>query len=255
MFKGVEPIQLSNLVTKPAHSIINQAFDARLRLDATRSVNGDGFGLGWYDAPPPCSNTAGPSASASASPPNPQEQETGPTPRQKEKSKENSEAPCIFTSVTPAWNNQNLQRLCEKIRSPLVFAHIRASTSGALSETNCHPWRFGRLMWMHNGQISSFNKLKRTLLSSLDDDLLNFPQGQTDSEWVFALFLSHLDRPEREDPFDWKELKVAMERTIQDLNTWAKERSVEEVSSESALAFCASICLLTSCRAYRPSHP
>ena len=45
--------------------------------------------------------------------------------------------PCIFESVTPAWNNQNLTRLAEKIKSPLVFAHVRASTSGALSETNC----------------------------------------------------------------------------------------------------------------------
>lgn len=215
VFKGVEPIQLSNLVTKPAHSIINQAFDARLRLDATRSVNGDGFGLGWYD-----------DRECERDVEQPQQQQRDGSSSSKG---ENRQAPCIFTSVTPAWNNQNLQRLCEKIRSPLVFAHIRASTSGALSETNCHPWRFGRLMWMHNGQISSFGKLKRTLLASLDDDLLNFPQGQTDSEWVFALFLSHLERPEREEPFDWKELKGAMERTIQDLNLWAKSRGVEEV--------------------------
>jgi glutamine amidotransferase len=39
VYKGVDAIQLSHLVTRPAHSIINQAFDARLRLDATRSVN------------------------------------------------------------------------------------------------------------------------------------------------------------------------------------------------------------------------
>ncbi|CAO1620009.1 unnamed protein product [Jaminaea pallidilutea] len=218
VFKGVEPIQLSNLVTKPAHSIINQAFDARLRLDATRSVNGDGFGLGWYDAEGSGSSSSSSTSSSSSSR----------TPSSKDAA--NPEAPCIFTSVTPAWNNQNLQRLCEKIRSPLVFAHIRASTSGALSETNCHPWRFGRLMWMHNGQISSFGRLKRTLLGSLNDDMLNFPQGQTDSEWAFALFLSHLDRPGRQEPFEWKELKEAMDKTIQCLNQWAKDRGVKEPS-------------------------
>lgn len=100
---------------------------------------------------------------------------------------------------------------------------------------------------MHNGQISSFNKLKRTLLSSLDDDLLNFPQGQTDSEWVFALFLSHLDNPERETPFDWKELKSAMEHTIQDLNTWAKQRDVEEPS---LMNFCVTDGLSVLCTRY-----
>ncbi|PWN29605.1 N-terminal nucleophile aminohydrolase [Jaminaea rosea] len=234
VFKGIEPITLSNLVTKPAHSIINQAFDARLRLDATRSVNGDGFGLGWYDAEASASSSTSlayvaplddhpdtaPIASSSSSSSSPSSSKDHPHPS----------APCIFTSVTPAWNNQNLQRLCEKIRSPLVFAHIRASTAGALSETNCHPWRYGRLMWMHNGQISSFGLLKRTLLASLDDELLNFPQGQTDSEWAFALFLSHLDRPGREETFAWGELKGAMERTIADLNRWAREKGVEEPS-------------------------
>jgi hypothetical protein len=30
-------------------------------------------------------------------------------------------APCIFTSVTPAWNNSNLHRLAEKIKSPLIL--------------------------------------------------------------------------------------------------------------------------------------
>jgi glutamine amidotransferase len=46
-------------------------------------------------------------------------------------------SPCIFTSVTPAWNNMNLIRLADKIKSPLVFAHVRASTAGSVSESNC----------------------------------------------------------------------------------------------------------------------
>ncbi|CEH17998.1 n-terminal nucleophile aminohydrolase [Ceraceosorus bombacis] len=197
VYKGVEPIQLSHLVTRPAHSIINQAFDARLRLDATRSVNGDGFGVGWYDA----SHDA-----------------------------ELGSAPCIFTSVTPAWNNQNLQRLAEKIKSPLVFAHVRASTAGALSETNCHPWRYGRLMWMHNGAISSFSKIKRRLLQSLPEELFLYPQGHTDSEYAFAVFLSHLPDPASQSPTDHKVLQNAMLKTIADFNRWAREAGVDEPS-------------------------
>jgi glutamine amidotransferase len=76
----------------------------------TTSNIGDGFGVGWYES------------------------ETHP------EEEEDHVTPCIFTSVTPAWNNVNLVRLAEKIRSPLVFAHVRASTSGSVSETNCHPW-------------------------------------------------------------------------------------------------------------------
>lgn len=160
-------------------------------------INGDGFGVGWYDSI--------------------EDPELG-------------QAPCIFTSVTPAWNNINLQRLSEKIKSPLVFGHVRASTAGALSETNCHPWRYGRLMWMHNGQISQFPKIKRRLLEALPDPLFLLPQGQTDSEYAFALYLSHLKDPESLEVFSHQELKEAMLRTIQDINLWSREAGIKEVS-------------------------
>ncbi|CAG8565170.1 8464_t:CDS:2, partial [Diversispora eburnea] len=155
VYKGKHPIQLAQLLTRPAHSIINQSFDSRLRLD-TGQINGDGFGV----------------------------------------DKNEKSTPCIFTSVTPAWNNQNLTRLAEKIKSSLVFAHVRASTAGVLSETNCHPWQYERLMWMHNGDISNFNKL---------DDPKN----------------GH---------FDHTTLKDAMLKTIGLLNTWAIEEGIDEPS-------------------------
>ncbi|WFD08295.1 glutamine amidotransferase subunit [Malassezia vespertilionis] len=197
VFKGTEPILLSHLLTRPAHSIINQAFDSRLRVDLNRPINGDGFGVGWYDS---------------------------------EWDPELGDAPCIFTSVTPAWNNTNLHRLAEKIKSPLVFGHVRASTAGALSETNCHPWRYGRLMWMHNGQISGFSKIKRRLLAALPEPLFLFPQGHTDSEFAFALYLSHLKDPSSMKEFSCKDLKDAMLNTIRDINIWSKEAGIEEPS-------------------------
>jgi glutamine amidotransferase len=43
---------------------------------------------------------------------------------------------------------------------------------------------------MHNGGIASFHLIKRKLQSSLSDELFSVPQGNTDSEWSFALFLS-----------------------------------------------------------------
>lgn len=85
-------------------------------------------------------------------------------------------------------------RLAEKIKSPLIFAHVRASTSGAVSETNCHPWSYGRLMWMHNGGIAEFEKIKRKLQNFLPEELYLFVQGNTDSEWAFALFLSFVKK-------------------------------------------------------------
>ena len=52
--------------------------------------------------------------------------------------------PCIFTSITPAWNNLNLERMARKVTSPLIFAHVRAAYPGMpVSEQNCHPFQVG----------------------------------------------------------------------------------------------------------------
>lgn len=82
---------------------------------------------------------------------------------------------------------------------------------------------------MHNGQISDFYKIKRRLLAALPEPLFLFPQGHTDSEFAFALFLSHIRDPLRKEEFDYRELKDAMLRTIHDLNQWSREAGVEEV--------------------------
>ncbi|KAK0520229.1 glutamine amidotransferase subunit [Tilletia horrida] len=83
---------------------------------------------------------------------------------------------------------------------------------------------------MHNGQISSFHLIKRRVLASLPDELFLLPQGHTDSEYAFAVFLSHLRDPERRGAFSWTELRDAMLATIRDFNRWAKEAGVAEPS-------------------------
>ncbi|KAJ7900299.1 N-terminal nucleophile aminohydrolase [Mycena olivaceomarginata] len=196
IYKGTSPVQLSHLLTRPCHSIINQAFDSRLRLDRRRPMNGDGFGVGWYDSV--------------------FDEELGPQ-------------PCIFTSVTPAWNNINLTRLAEKIKSPLVFGHVRATTAGSLSLDNCHPFVHGKLMFMHNGGIAEWERIKRMLQKDLPDVAFNMVQGNTDSEWAFALFLSKLPDPNART-FTPEILRRAMLETIASLNDFAEAVGVTEPS-------------------------
>ncbi|KAF9015116.1 nucleophile aminohydrolase [Cyathus striatus] len=196
IYKGTSPVQLSHLLTRPCHSIINQAFDSRLRLDRRRPMNGDGFGVGWYDSV--------------------SDEELG-------------SQPCIFTSVTPAWNNVNLTRLAEKIKSPLVFGHVRATTAGSLSLDNCHPFVHGKLMFMHNGGIADFHLIKRKLQGDLPDVAFNMVQGNTDSEWAFALFLAKLPDPNARS-FTPEVLRKAMLDTVASLNTYAEEAQITEPS-------------------------
>jgi predicted glutamine amidotransferase len=114
-------------------------------------TNGDGFGIGWYGR---------------------------------------QEAPAVFHSIEPAWNDRNLRELAGHITSPLVFAHIRASTGSPVQQTNCHPFRHGRWLWMHNGLIYEFHRVKRDLLVAVDPELFPEIEGTTDSELLFHLALT-----------------------------------------------------------------
>jgi len=116
------------------------------------TTNGDGFGVGWYGT-----NTA---------------------------------APAVFRSIEPAWNDRNLREVAGHVESPLFLAHIRASTGTAVQQTNCHPFRYGRWLWVHNGLVRDFHLIKRELALAVDGSLYPSIEGSTDSELLFYLALT-----------------------------------------------------------------
>jgi predicted glutamine amidotransferase len=81
---------------------------------AETPTNGDGFGVGWYG---------------------------------------NRDKPGLFRSIRPAWNDFNLRDLAGQIDARLILAHIRATSLATVQETNCHPFRFGHWLFVHNGEI------------------------------------------------------------------------------------------------------
>ena len=100
------------------------------------------------------------------------------------------ETPGLFRSTEPVWNDRNLRELSAHASSPRVFAHIRASTGSAVQQTNCHPFRHGRWLWMHNGALVGFREMKRDLAMAVDADLFADIEGSTDSEMFFFLALT-----------------------------------------------------------------
>jgi predicted glutamine amidotransferase len=115
------------------------------------TTNGDGFGVGWYGA---------------------------------------QATPGVFRGTEPAWSDRNLRELSMHVASPLVFAHIRASSGSAVQQTNCHPFRRGRWLWMHNGLLRGFAAVRRDLALSVDPALYPEIEGSTDSELLFYLALT-----------------------------------------------------------------
>jgi glutamine amidotransferase len=116
------------------------------------TTNGDGFGVGWY-APA-------------------------------------SDEPYRYRCVQPAWSDRNLREAARAIHAPLFVAHIRAATDTPAQETNCHPFRYGRWLFMHNGLIREYPKVRRDLMLAIDPDLFASVEGSTDSEVMFFLALT-----------------------------------------------------------------
>ena len=100
------------------------------------------------------------------------------------------ETPGLYRSVAPAWGDRNLHELASQVRSPLFLAHIRAATGTPVEQTNCHPFRHGRWLFMHNGFIDGYLDLRRELLLAVDPSIFSGIAGTTDSELMFYLALT-----------------------------------------------------------------
>jgi predicted glutamine amidotransferase len=72
----------------------------------------------------------------------------------------------------------------------LFLAHIRAAIGSPVQQTNCHPFRYGRWLFVHNGMINGFQAMRRELLLQVDPSLFSGIAGSTDSELLFHLALT-----------------------------------------------------------------
>ncbi|GIJ47896.1 class II glutamine amidotransferase [Virgisporangium aliadipatigenens] len=149
------------------------------RLGA-ETTNGDGFGVGWYGT--------------------------------------DGGSPALFRGIGPAWGDENLRELAGAVASPLFLAHIRASTGTAVQQSNCHPFRYGNWLWLHNGLIRGFAAMKRELTLAVDPGLYPHIGGSTDSEVMFHLALT----------FGLVEQPVcAVERMVSFVEETAREHGVQ----------------------------
>src|SRR5436190_667768 len=145
-----QDVLMEELLFKTEHGLIDQSLHSRMGAETT---NGDGFGLGWY--------LAG-----------------------------REDDPGRYRSVEPAWNDANLRDLARHIESPLFLAHIRAAIGSPVQQTNCHPFRHGRWLFVHNGFLAGFHEIRRDLILAIEPSLFSAIAGSTDSEVLFYLAIT-----------------------------------------------------------------
>ncbi|PCI52958.1 MAG: class II glutamine amidotransferase [Alphaproteobacteria bacterium] len=150
-----QPIFIEQLITLPEHSLVEQSLHTEMnfRTDGSlMSTNGDGFGIGWYAERP---------------------------------------EPGLYKDDRPAWSNNNLHALCRQIRARIFFAHVRATTTGAVQRANCHPFKYKNWLFQHNGDVTDFTKIRRDLQMDISPEFHRELKGTTDSETFFLLALTY----------------------------------------------------------------
>lgn len=149
-----KPIYMDTLVTRPEHSLVAQSLNTKMRYKPDGSIlaiNGDGFGLGWYDKKP---------------------------------------EPGLYKVSDPAWSNENIHAICSQSQSHLFMAHIREATTGEVQRSNTHPFKHDNWLFQHNGRVNGFDKIRRELEFDISPELYPFVKGNTDSEVFFFLALT-----------------------------------------------------------------
>ena len=151
-----DSIRPEQILYESPHSLIEQSRHAVKGLVAEDGTvpapftNGDGFGLGWYG---------------------------------------HREQPGLYRNVMPAWGDPNLRDIAGQIESRLFLAHVRAATGTAVQQTNSHPFRYGRWLFVHNGFVAEYEHLRHDLILAVGPELFENVQGTTDSELLFHLAL------------------------------------------------------------------
>jgi glutamine amidotransferase len=110
------------------------------------------------------------------------------------------QTPFAYHSTELPMYDRNLQKLSNKINANCVVGHIRATgytagTSNIITIPNVHPFQFKNtnVVLAHNGGLVNFEKMKFQLAEKCIEKYKLQVEGNTDSEWIYALLLSKLE--------------------------------------------------------------
>ncbi len=171
-------ILLEKFLLRPPHSLMVQSWKPQELNYAT--MNADGYGFGWY-------NEGG--------------------------------EPAIYTNPMPIWSDSNLPHLAGSMYADIWLANIRSATPGlAVNQANTQPFYHQDLMFMHNGFLRGFSEtLRPEFQQYLAPEAAAIVQGNTDSEYLFALLCHFLQDEDLSIENALSEMFALLEEWLQDL--------------------------------------
>lgn len=105
-----------------------------------------------------------------------------------------ADTPHVMKSTITAESDDLFKHVSGIVTSQTVLAHIRKATHGKLTLLNTHPFQYGRWTFAHNGNIKQFDQVKKALLAEVATDYRPYCLGETDSEVIFHLILSFINK-------------------------------------------------------------
>lgn len=134
-----------------------------------------------------------------------------------ESTSHNPAQPFIYKTPHLPFYDDNLRNFAAKVTPHCLLAHIRGvayTDKQIVSNQNVHPFVFPgtNVALAHNGSLFNFDKMKYDLLQYVNRDFLAQIHGTTDSEWIYAIFLSQLPNPY--GPYATTDLIKAIQDTL-----------------------------------------
>lgn len=155
-----------------------------------------------------------------------------------QKNSVNSAIPYIHRSLSLPDYDFELSNLCQKLKPDTLITHLRGSCyrdplTSMVSMQNVHPFIFPKtnIAFAHNGFIDNFSEIKREMVPFIKNDIYQHIHGSTDSEILYALYLSFLENPE--NSLDLEESFYAVEkiaRLIREIHSKNRDTSSSSIN-------------------------
>lgn len=157
-----EPILADELLYKPDNSFIQQSYQPKYM---SHLLNLAGFGIAAWDHTSP-----------------------------------NPQFPHFYKTPQLPFYDGNLKNFASKISSHCLLAHLRGVSyheKQIIATQNVHPFLFDKsnVALAHNGALEDFSLMRYDLLEYVNPAYHENIIGTTDSEWIYAIFLSQLPSP------------------------------------------------------------
>lgn len=129
--------------------------------------------------------------------------------------------PFLYKTPQLPFYDDNLRNLASKITPYCFLAHLRGvayTEKQVVSNQNVHPFIFkgSNVALAHNGALTNFEAMKYDLLDHIHPDFQQCIHGTTDTEWIYAVFLSQL--PHRLGNYATNDIIKAINETLRVLH-------------------------------------